>query len=321
MKWLISLFVIASSQLMAAERVVLAPGGTTLLSCPKVEHVALGNEQVVSVQETLPGKLLVSAKTPGATKLWCLKGSKETVFDVVVTGISALSPTRYRLDILVAEITRSASRSIGVDTSINGSLSLSGRGESRGLNPSTDDAAGLLSLDLFAELALLERQGQAEVWSKGEIRIESGSETTLLAGGEIPIPGGEQSTEFRPYGLDLGMRARSIDLNTVELDLKVSLTALDYGVAINGVPGLTNRDISTKRQYRLGESVVLARIERGERGSNDSGLPAVTTKNERLEEERELWVLIRPRAEEQIMPQAVSKTPMAGSRGVMGVYE
>ena len=102
---------------------------------------------------------------------------------------------------------------------------------------------------------------------------------------------GEQSTEFRPYGLDLDFQAQSVDLNTVELEVNLSLTALDYGVAINGVPGLTNRDIHTKRQFRLGESVVLARIERGEAGSNDSGLPGVTTKNERVEEERELWVL------------------------------
>ncbi len=321
MKWWVAMVLGFSVSAVSAERVVLAPGGTTLVACPNVEHVALGNEQVVSVQETLPGKLLISAKSPGATTLWCLRGSKETIFDVVVTGISAQAPTAYRLDVLVAEVTRSASRAIGAETSINGSLALSGRGQSRGLNPSADDAAGFVTLDLLSELSLLERQGQAEVWSKGEIRIESGSQTHLLAGGEIPIPGGEQSTEFRPYGLDLDFQAESIDLNTVELEVNLSLTALDYGVAINGVPGLTNRDIHTKRQFRLGESVVLARIERGEAGSNDSGLPGVTTKNERVEEERELWVLIRPRREALVLPKSASNTPMVGSRGAMGVYE
>jgi Flp pilus assembly secretin CpaC len=321
MKWMLMGLCVVGLQAVGATSVTLTPGGTTLVNCPRVEHVALGNEQVVSVQETLPGRLLLSAKGPGATKLWCLSGQQETVFDIVVTGIQTQAPSQYFLDVLIAEVTRSASRALGADTTVNGSLQLSAEGVSRGFNPSADDAGGLLSLDLFSELSLLERQGEAELWSRGEIRVEAGGETALLAGGEIPIPGGEQSTEFRPYGLDLTVGAETVDLNAVALSLDLSLTALDYGVAIDGVPGMTSRDLNTTRQFRLGEAVVLARIERGERGQTDAGLPGVPTKNERTEEERELWVLLRPRVESQISAKAVAQTPMAGSRGALGVYE
>lgn len=321
MKWILIGLCVCSLQAVAATPVTLTPGGTTLVNCPRVEHVALGNEQVVSVQETLPGRLLLSAKGPGATKLWCLSGQKETVFDIVVTGVQTQAPSQYFLDVLIAEVTRSASRSLGADTTLDGSLQLSAEGVSRGLNPSADDAGGFLSMDLFSELSALERQGEAELWSRGEIRVEAGGETALLAGGEIPIPGGEQSTEFRPYGLDLTVGAETVDLNAVTLALDLSLTALDYGVAIDGVPGMTSRDLKTTRQFRLGQAVVLARIERGERGQTDSGLPGLPTKNERAEEERELWVLLRPRVESQVSPKAVAQTPMAGSRGALGVYE
>ena len=302
-------------------QVSLAPGTTTLVDCPKVEHVALGNAQVVSVQETLPGKLLLSAVAPGATQLWCLSGSKERAFDIVVTGVSPIQPNRYVLDLLVAEVTRSASRSLGAETTLEGSISLSGQGRSAGLNPAEDAAQGLLALDLFSRLSLLERQGQAETWSRGELRVQSGEASALLAGGEIPIPGGEQSTEFRPYGLDFQVEAQSVDLNSVSLAIDLSLTALDYGVAIDGVPGLTSRDLNTTRQFTVGEAVVLARIERGERGNNDSGLPGVPTQTAQSEEERELWVLIRPRVESEVVTARTEVTPMAGSRGALGVYE
>mgnify|MGYP000123006207 CR=1 FL=1 len=321
MKWILIGLCAFSLQAVAATPVTLTPGGTTLVNCPRVEHVALGNEQVVSVQETLPGRLLLSAKGPGATKLWCLSGQKETVFDIVVTGVQTQAPGQYLLDILVAEVTRSASQTLGAETSVEGSARISTQGISQNFNPLEDTSEGILSLDLLGRLALLERQGEAELWSRGEIRVEAGGETALLAGGEIPIPGGEQSTEFRPYGLDLTVGAETVDLNAVTLALDLSLTALDYGVAIDGVPGMTSRDLKTTRQFRLGQAVVLARIERGERGQTDSGLPGLPTKNERAEEERELWVLLRPRVESQLSPKAVAQTPMAGSRGALGVYE
>ena len=321
MKWLWIGLYLFSLQAVAATAVTLAPGGTTLVNCPRVEHVALGNEQVVSVQETLPGRLLISAKGPGATKLWCLSGQKETVFDIVVTGVQTQLPSQYVLDLLVAEVTRSASRALGADTVLDGSLELSAEGISRGFNPSADNAGGSIALNLLSELSVLERQGEAELWSRGEIRVEAGGETALLAGGEIPIPGGEQSTEFRPYGLDLTVAAETVDLNAVQLSVDLSLTALDYGVAIDGVPGMTNRDLRTRRQYRLGEAVLLARIERGERGQTDSGLPGLPTQKERAEEERELWVLLRPRVESQLRAKTAAQTPMAGSRGHLGVYE
>ena len=218
-------------------------------------------------------------------------------------------------------MTRSASRSLGAETTLEGSLSLSGQGRSAGLNPAEDAAQGLLALDLFSRLSLLERQCQAETWSRGELRVQSGEASALLAGGEIPIPGGEQSTEFRPYGLDFQVEAQSVDLNSVSLAIDLSLTALDYGVAIDGVPGLTSRDLNTTRQFTVGEAVVLARIERGERGNNDSGLPGVPTQTAQSEEERELWVLIRPRVESEVVTARTEVTPMAGSRGALGVYE
>jgi hypothetical protein len=65
MKWYLWIaFVSSCTNVFANERIVLAPGGTTLVQCPKVEHVALGNEQVISVKETLPGQLLLSARRP-----------------------------------------------------------------------------------------------------------------------------------------------------------------------------------------------------------------------------------------------------------------
>lgn len=305
----------------AAERITLAPGTTTLVDCPKVEHVALGNAQVISVVETVPGKLLLSAKAPGATQLWCLKGSSEQAFDVVVTGLATEAPTQYVLDVLVAEVTRSASRQLGADTALTGSLSLSGRGQSAGLNPAVDDAEGLVALDLFSQLSLLERQGQAELWSRGQVRVQSGQSSDVLAGGEIPIPGGEQSTEFRPYGLEMTVSANTVDLNTVALAVDLSLTALDYGVAIDGVPGLSSREINTERQFALGEPVLLARITRAEQGANDSGLPGIPTAQARSEEARELWVMVRPTAE-GVRPRTTAvATPMAGSRGALGVYQ
>lgn len=319
--WSLALLLIGAVVEASPERIVLAPGATTLVQCPRVEHIALGNSDIVSVVETIPGTLLLAAKAPGATQLWCLQGTKELAFDVVVTGIQQAMPTQYVLEVLIAELSASASQALGANTEMSGQLTFTGTGESAGFNPMRDTAAGFIGLDLLAALSALERQGRAAVWSRGQIRIESGGQAHLLAGGEIPIPGGEDSTEFRPYGLDLTVSATGVDLNTVALDVDLSLTALDYGVAINGVPGVSSRDLRSVRQFIIGQTVLLAQFERAERRVNQDGLPALMTHQAHSEESRVLWILVRPLLENRLWHRQAVKTPMSGGRGALGVYE
>jgi len=306
---------------MAAERVVLTPGATTLVHCPAVEHVALGNEQIVTVQETLPGTLMISAKQPGSTPLWCLGRGQEHQFEIVVTGIEEGIATQYLVDLVVAEVSQQAARELGLDVGINGEIQLRGVGESRGLNPQFDDAAGLLTLDVFGRLQAAEQRGYANLWSRGTVHIQAGEQTSLHAGGEIPIPGGDTATEFRPYGLRLTLAAESRDLHALTLEVALSLTALDYAVQIDGVPGLTARDLTMRRRFLLGQPVVLARIERGERGQARQGLPHALTAGQQSDALRELWVLVRPRIADAQKPDIPTTTPMQGSRDQMGVYQ
>lgn len=305
----------------ASERLVLPPGGTALIECPKVEHVALGNEQVVSVKETVPGTLLVSAKQPGATVLWCLRGTHQQRFDLVVSGVETEIPSHYLIDLLVTEVSEQAAREFGLDVQVNGEIQLRGTGMSRGLNPQVDDATGQLGLDLLGRLQAAERRGYATVWSQGLIHVDSGEATTVLAGGEIPIPGGETATQFRPYGMKIHVAAETRDLTAVALDVDVSLTALDYAVQIDGVPGLTTREVQLKRRFVLGLPVLLARIERGERGQARQGLPGVLTAGQQTDEQRELWVILQPRLADRTDTPQSSMTPMVGSRDARGVYQ
>ena len=322
MKWYLWIaFVSSCTNVFANERIVLAPGGTTLVQCPKVEHVALGNEQVISVKETLPGQLLLSARQPGATVLWCLRGTHQQRFDIVVSGVEEGVPSQYLIDVLVTEVSEQAAQEFGLDIQLNGDIRLQGMGTSRGLNPQFDDAMGVLNLDVFGRLQAAERRGYANLWSQGVLHLEDGETTTLVAGGEIPIPGGESATEFRPYGLDIQLAAKARDLTAVSLDVDLSLTALDYAVQLDGVPGLSSRELQLTRRFALGLPVLLARIERGERGHARQGLPGALAAVQQSTERRELWVVMRPRLADRVEIPQVSVTPMLGSRDPVGVYQ
>lgn len=318
-RWIVLCSSCASA--LASERVVLAPGETTLVHCPKVEHVALGNEQVISVKETLPGQLLLSARQPGATVLWCLRGTQQQRFDIVVSGVEEGVPSQYLIDVLVTEVSEQAAQEFGLDIQLNGDIRLQGMGTSRGLNPQFDDATGLLNLDVFGRLQAAERRGYANLWSQGVLHLEAGETTTLLAGGEIPIPGGESATEFRPYGLEIQLAAEARDLTAVSLEVDLALTALDYAVQIDGVPGLSSRELQLTRRFTLGLPVLLARIERGERSNARQGVPGALPAGQHSDERRELWVVMRPRLADRLELPTVSVTPMQGSRDRVGVYQ
>jgi pilus assembly protein CpaC len=96
----------------------------------------------------------------------------------------------------------------------------------------------------------------------------SGDTASFLAGGEFPIEvvqsgdtvGGDAtiSIEFKEFGVSLAFTPTVLDNGLINLVVTPEVSALDFSVAVRGVPGLTTRRATTTVELRDGQSFAIA---------------------------------------------------------------
>ena len=126
---------------------------------------------------------------------------------------------------------------------------------------------------IFAQLQALITNNQVRILANPSILTKSGFEATFLVGGEIPYPqvgqGGVSGVDYKKYGVSLKILPQLTPRNTVDAQITAGVSAPDDSVAqiINGtsVPGLSNREASTRVEVRDGDTVVLAGIKQSRR--------------------------------------------------------
>jgi pilus assembly protein CpaC len=132
-----------------------------------------------------------------------------------------------------------------------------------GIFSGTVGSAGLMFL-----FEALESKGVAKTLAEPNLIALSGDTASFLAGGEFPIEvaqSGASATgtaaitiEFKEFGVSLAFTPTVLADGLINLVVSPEVSALDFTVARNGVPGLTTRRAKTTVELRDGQAFAIA---------------------------------------------------------------
>ena len=113
------------------------------------------------------------------------------------------------------------------------------------------------------------KEGWGRILASPELYVRLGEDATFHSGGEVPITTASESfghsfqhVEWKPYGLTVKVRPQSGDGLHIRSDVQVEISELNRGAAVDGVPGLTKRELQTKINALDGETVILSGLVR-----------------------------------------------------------
>lgn len=200
----------------------------------------------------------------------------------------------------IVEITRTAAKNLGVQygsaTLTNETIAADGT-VTRTVNPNFNSGfvvggngfggtGGFGMIDPFrARLDALYKSGNARVLSRPNVTAVEGMPARITVGGERPIPravaagSGAVGTdiEFRRFGIILTLRPTVTDDNSIILQIRADITAIDTttSITVGGatIPGETERSVNTTLTVRPGDILVLGGLVTNERRVNTSKIP------------------------------------------------
>jgi pilus assembly protein CpaC len=228
----------------------------------------------------------------------------------IINSVSVMSPQQVLLEVRFIEISRTASRELGVQWNRFGSSSTVNVGNNvptgSGLpipSPSssgilTEAAAGVLSGatpfgfaiariaggGALTDVAInaLEQKGIARSLAEPNLVALSGDTASFLAGGEYPIPVagnlGQITVDYKKYGVGLAFTPTVLSRGLINLKIEPEVSSIDYThpVAISAtvsVPSLIVRRASTTVELRDGQSFVLGGLLQSNNQNSIDQLP------------------------------------------------
>ncbi len=213
------------------------------------------------------------------------------------------------LKVVVAEVNRSAARSIGVNFSVTNDkgtqivANRTGNIATGGTNFGNFTSLGAIGTTLTAlatnnipvaldngeiKLAInaLRNLNYARSLAEPNLVALNGQTATFHAGGEFPVPivtgftaAGLQGVNFVPFGVSLNFTPFITDKDRVRLQITASVSTRDLGTGtqINGstVPGLNTRDFQTTVELREGQTLAVAGLIQNNLGTDATRVPGI----------------------------------------------
>jgi pilus assembly protein CpaC len=233
-----------------------------------------------------PGGLLVSGEAGSPAEAATIKGvAQQFLGDKDKLGLNVAVPasTQVNLQVRVAEVSRNAAKSFGVNWDAlfnNGTVAvglLTGRAPAstfgnfiRDTSSSQLDSIGLGyksgSFDISGVVDALQSEGLATMLAEPNLTAVSGESASFLAGGEFPVPvaqGLDQiSIEWKKFGVSLDFTPTVLSGERISIRVRPEVSELSDvgGVVINNikVPGVTVRRADTTVELASGQSFAIA---------------------------------------------------------------
>ncbi len=240
------------------------------------------------IVQSVNGKILLTGEAPDSVALLqALTLAKQISPDEVTNAVKVASPQQVMLEVRFIEANRTATKALGVESSVLGGdvQGFTGVGSFSGNNVDgfvNDLAKGLVSntvpfgsmiasvvagntnIDIF--IKALEQRGLARRLAEPNLVALSGDTASFLAGGEVPIPvsgeDGEITVQFKPFGVGLAFTPTVVDEDLINLELETEVSSLDTSVQVvaNGISltGFQTRRARTTVELRDGQSIAIA---------------------------------------------------------------
>lgn len=122
-------------------------------------------------------------------------------------------------------------------------------------------AFGLAS-SIGSVINLLVQNGDALVLAEPKLSCRSGGTARFIAGGELPVPFasglGTVSVGFKEYGVKFEVEPVASETGVIAARIATEISAIDFSVQVQDVPGLTKRRAETEVNLRENETLVIA---------------------------------------------------------------
>jgi pilus assembly protein CpaC len=136
-----------------------------------------------------------------------------------------------------------------------------------------------LASSITSMLQLLVQNGDAVILAEPKLAARSGGTARFIAGGELPIPYssglGATAVAFKEYGIKFDFSPVSASNGVIASKIAAEISAIDFEVQVNGIPGLTKRRAETEVNLRAHETLVIAGLLSEETSRNADKLPAL----------------------------------------------
>ena len=235
----------------------------------------------------------------------------------VENQLSIRSAVQVNLRVRIVEMSRSVSRSLGVNWEEMGTLGSFATGY--GLAASGAAAATSLlkvgSPDINAVITALSQDNLVRTLAQPNLTVISGEAGSFLVGGEFPIPVAQQNNtttiEFKNYGVALRFVPTVLSDGRINLHVSPEVSALTTTGAVTvsasnnsiSVPALTVRRAETTVELGSGQTFALAGLLQDAVTSSSDGVPflgdipilgALFRSSQFQRQETELVILVTP---------------------------
>ncbi len=197
----------------------------------------------------------------------------------VINNLGVRGNQQVMLQVKIAEVSRSVSKSLGLTPKV----SIGAPGSTSGFTGSTTSttamsafatavasaASGNFALNM--KIDALEEKGLVKILAEPNLVAMSGDTANFLAGGEFPVPTNEVTNagvptitvEFKPFGVSLAFTPTVIDDDLINLVVAPEVSQIDKQTApviLNGflIPGISTRRARTTVELRDGQSFAIA---------------------------------------------------------------
>jgi len=324
------------------------------ISVTNVGQVAVLNGTVASPEDAAQAEMLVKAAlNPGID----INSPTAALNIVPVSRLRVATPLQVMLKVRIAELDRTALKSMGVNLFSSDPTSgfKFGIGQGVAATSSTGGAfsvaagpigtalgaAGhLFGLDLAGSIDLAATDGLATILAEPNLTALSGETASFLAGGEFPIPVsqslGAVTIEYKQYGVGLAFTPVVLADGRISMRVRPEVSQLDdaNGVTLNGfrVPALTTRRAETTVELGSGQSFMIAGLLQNTASNSINKAPLLgdipilgalfrSTKFQRQETELVVVVtpyLVKPVSGQLATPIDGYRVPNDGRRDLLG---
>ena len=187
----------------------------------------------------------------------------------ISSGLTELEPM-IRTQIVIAEIRRNRSRTLGVSWSNDKTTGTIAQAR---LLPSLQ----IPSSDLLVSLQAIEDEGDGKILAMPNLLCRSGGEAKFMAGGEIPIRVSSHrsaSVEWKKYGIQLNVQPKADRMKRMRFQLGTEISTIDGATKTpDGLSPIFVNRIDTQFNLNGPQTIVLSGLIKSEESESTVGIP------------------------------------------------
>ena len=134
-----------------------------------------------------------------------------------------------------------------------------------------------LATQMQSQIELLTETGGARVVAKPMLSTTENAPATFHSGGQIPYPvlsdTGDLRVQYQPYGIRLNILPTIGVGGNLLVDFSAEVSSIDHAISVNGVPGLSTRQVTSVANTQPGETVVISGLISQTENASVSKLP------------------------------------------------